>query len=206
MSPRRRDAALLGLALLALVSGLVARPVARAVDPELAVEVTVWSAHRGALLDPWGRPFADRWQVLPTSSGGTVSRLVTYSVGSNGIDDRGAGDDIEVPLLFVDSATRDLLAEAHLLGPWLGLVLAWVAATFHAGTRRRRLAAAVAMIPLLGAAVFVSAGLSLGRRLPIDERHLLVSPGCALFLSLGFAGTLWLAWASRRPQDADASA
>lgn len=221
----RRDAALLVLAAVVGASGAVARPIGMLVAPEVAVPADLWDLDGGGTVgnprDPWGEQYRllvvdPRGRLLipdfvgldgPTGRErgvGPVEPLVFkytltyYSFGPNGIDEMTAGDDVVVPLDSDRDVLVQVLSQADVLAVALALALAWIAGSFHATTRARRLAAALAWAGLVGVALlFVERKWGLSNVLPATPEHLLISPGCALFLSLSFAGTLWIAWAGR---------
>lgn len=243
----RREALLLGLAALVFVAGFVARPIVRAVDPDLAVHVWVWKPsgtswaweHGLAFemdgLDPWGRRPSpvildgERRLVPQPAWAGDPRRLrarergvgpmelvgahhvvTSYSFGPNGLDEGTDGDDIierlPIPRSSIGGAVVHVLAVSEVIGAWLALALVWAAACFHARTRARRLACVAALALLVAAAIYyVEERWTLALVFPTAPEHLVISPGCALFLSLSFLGTLFLAWASARREEASAA-
>lgn len=221
----RRVAPLLALAALLLVAGRVARPVACVVAPSLAVKASIKADLGRAPLhqqDPWGAPY--RWLFIdahgllhvpdadPVEPDPTRRRFVDpgtygtgpwesalYSDGPNGVDEHTLGDDVVIDFAEVE---RDpivhLFAASEAAGETLAALILWVAAALHATTRPRRVAAFLAWVALVGQALrYVEWRWGLAHALsPVVPDTLLLSPGCAAFLSLAFAGALFIAWAS----------
>lgn len=52
------------------------------------------------LLDPWGRPYRMAVKVHPSGGGerGQATEIAVWSVGRNGVDEGGGGDDVVDPL------------------------------------------------------------------------------------------------------------
>ena len=110
------DRAVWGLAVVILVVALALRPVLEALDPGVAVSRAFY-ASRISPLDPWGREFAfaDHPQYPLTG--------LIYSLGPDGRDDHGRGDDVPVlpedhllPRLAAQETSYVLVALGVLLG------------------------------------------------------------------------------------------
>jgi hypothetical protein len=139
----------LALAAVAIFLGVTARAVAMIVSPRFALLVSCPAPDlaparaidpapigierdvvHDELLDAWGRPW--RFERDPR-----IDRITLYSVGPDGRDDRGGGDDVRI--------TRSVMLEVVAIAPWLGagvaLLLLW--ASFVIGAVRAPRARAV---------------------------------------------------------------
>ena len=123
----RVDRAACVLVVLVCACAFLTWPVVSKLFPEVAV-IASWShSSEEDRVDPWQRPFVVK------------ARGLTYSVGRNGIDDLGSGDDV---ILFDTAGTRGQPGRVHagalLLSQSLGfflLLAAFLAGTYYSARR-----------------------------------------------------------------------
>lgn len=199
-----REQVPLALMAMALLLGVTARPVAALVSTDFALflacplrdlpradtdEPGAFSLERDVvneeLVDVWGRP----WRFDTRAAFGDV----LYSVGPDGQDDAGRGDDVR--MLNVPGFTE--LAASPWLGAAAAMVALWGWAVVRALAARRSPAlplegwrALVVVSPLIPAAAYVV--LANARELEgvVDARRLLVSPPTAVAGTIALL--LWL--------------
>jgi hypothetical protein len=212
-------------ALLAMVAGPLAAPSARWTWPELAVAAgfhrDAWlalrSAKRHSLLDegsgsdqgrdPWGRRWrlgfrgGTDWPAGPADVAGCVPLTKIYSVGPDGVDQLGGGDDVLVPAR-VDHSDYPLIAFAPgtnlLEDGWLHAPRRLIGPRFDSP---RALDALLVAKPLLWGVAALCAGLAVlwwfavsprSRRAWVEVARTLVLTACLAVLGLtGFAAVTW---------------
>lgn len=136
------DRRTLWIALVLLLLAAVVRPVWTAADPETAVDVALaertgqehyyWHKayeREGLPVDPWGREFRETYRTYGERTVGDTF----YSVGPNGLDENGSGDDFSYPGVRTPHSpvtvgftwAREILAGGAvvLLGWWFGIAL-----------------------------------------------------------------------------------